>query len=284
MDSLRQEMATSERSQGMEIDDSLIAAAKGTSLERCTQNAKALDSKDHKRILTAECKEPRRGPEFKKEADFRRSEEKQKSNSTSTLYVRSTVQVPDVNGTLLSLSLLLHQMIQPAPALFDEVGGQWVEGGMEETSANTIFRFLKESYLIACWSPEVHIIAMVLITRLVGGTEVSFDSTSWNRILLCALMLAQKLWDDIPLANVDFPAIWANVYPDATSIDLYDINQMEVSFLRQLNYDVHVSRSTYLQFYFELHALATEGKQWSLSPLTDEQVACAAHPCCTRFS
>ena len=46
---------------------------------------------------------------------------------------------------------------------------------------------------------------------------------------------------------------------------------MEISFLRQLNYDVHVSRSTYLQFYFELHALATEGKQWSLDPLTDEQ-------------
>ena len=55
------------------------------------------------------------------------------------------------------------------------------------------------------------------------------------------------------------------------SIDLYDINQMEISFLQQLNFDVHVSRSTYLQFYFELHALTGEGKQWSLNPLTDEQ-------------
>ena len=86
-------------------------------------------------------------------------------------------------------------------------------------------RFMKESFDLAMWSPECNIIALVslmfllflvisrlcekvLITRLIGSTEVTFNFNNWDKILLCALLLAQKLWDDTPLANVDFPAIW----------------------------------------------------------------------------
>jgi hypothetical protein len=76
-----------------------------------------------------------------------------------------------------------------------------------------IFHFMKESFTLALWSPECNIIALVLITRLVGSTEVTLNYNNWDKILLCALLLAQKLWDDTPLANVDFPAIWQNVYP-----------------------------------------------------------------------
>ena len=41
--------------------------------------------------------------------------EKQKSNSTSTMYVQSTISVPDVDRILLSVGLLLEQMITEPP-------------------------------------------------------------------------------------------------------------------------------------------------------------------------
>jgi hypothetical protein len=75
---------------------------------------------------------------------------------------------------------------------------------------------------------------------------VQLTYNNWDKILLCALLLAQKLWDDTPLANVDFPAIWQNVYPQEV-IDLKVVNSMEKLFLVMLSYDVHVSRSTYTQ-------------------------------------
>jgi hypothetical protein len=55
MDSIRQEMAMDTQSQGMQIDNSLMAAAKGTSLERCAMGVNE-DRKDDKQII-AESKE-----------------------------------------------------------------------------------------------------------------------------------------------------------------------------------------------------------------------------------
>jgi hypothetical protein len=59
------------------------------------------------------------------------------------------------------------------------------------------------------------------------------------------------------------------VYPDE-SIDLSVINAMEKQFLMKLHYDVHVSRSTYTQFYFELRELSEQ--KFPLEPLNDDQV------------
>ena len=102
----------------MAIDDSMMAAAKGTSLERCAQKHTESKGEGSSSIsLRSESKEETalaERPGAKKANAYQ--EEKQKSNSTSTLYVRSTIQVPDIDGILLSVSLLLHQMIEPAPA------------------------------------------------------------------------------------------------------------------------------------------------------------------------
>jgi len=190
------------------------------------------------------------------------------------MFVQSTISVPDVDRILLSVSLLLEQMIcdptDDNADLFNpiEITGQARTRNPDQCRALHIFRFMKESFDLAMWSPECNIIALVLITRLIGSTEVTFNFNNWDKILLCALLLAQKLWDDTPLANVDFPAIWQCVYPNE-SIDLSVINSMEKQFLMKLHYDVHVSRSTYTQFYFELRELSEQ--KFPLEPLTDDQ-------------
>ena len=49
------------------------------------------------------------------------------------------------------------------------------------------------------------------------------------------------------------------------------INQMEKYFLAQLHYDVHVTRTTYTQFYFELRDLSDQ--VFPLKPLSEEDVS-----------
>jgi hypothetical protein len=224
--------------------------------------------------------------------------ERKKANSTSTLFVRSTISVPDVDKILLSVAVLLDQMVVPAP---DDLGtdpflrlmgdteervlwersGRRLEGAggdtaVREFSVDNIFHFMKSAFRIAQWSPECNVLAMVLLTRLVGSTQVTFNERNWEKLLLCSLLLAQKLWDDTPLANVDFPELWRQIYPNlgATgpgSCDLLLINQMERLFLEKLHYDIHVDRATYTKFYFELHALTDDKGQFALKPLGDRQ-------------
>jgi hypothetical protein len=69
-------------------------------------------------------------------------------------------------------------------------------------------------------------------------TEVTFNFNNWDKILLCSLLLAQKLWDDTPLANVDFPAIWqvqlllqcrdTNLKMRCVFYDLGDLDDLDV--------------------------------------------------------
>ena len=70
-------------------------------------------------------------------------------------------------------------------------------------------------FKIAQFSPECNIIALVYVNRLMALSGLMLHSKNWRPILLSALLLAQKVWDDKCLANIDFPIIWANAVPRA---------------------------------------------------------------------
>jgi hypothetical protein len=55
--------------------------------------------------------------------------------------------------------------------------------------------------------------------------------------VLCSLMLASKVWDDVSMWNVDF----CEIYP---KFPLYMINNWERHFLGALGFDVTVSAQT----------------------------------------
>ena len=63
----------------------------------------------------------------------------------------------------------------------------------------------------------------------------SFSERNWDKLLLCSLLLAQKMWDDTPLANKCFPELWHQIYPGCRDkMDLQLVNQMELLFLDML--------------------------------------------------
>eukprot|EP00455_Lapot_gusevi_P052226 TRINITY_DN792_c0_g2_i5.p1 TRINITY_DN792_c0_g2~~TRINITY_DN792_c0_g2_i5.p1 ORF type:complete len:138 (+),score=31.71 TRINITY_DN792_c0_g2_i5:88-501(+) len=90
-------------------------------------------------------------------------------------------------------------------------------------------------------------------------------SVNWRPVLLTALLVAQKVWDDRSLVNAHFSIIC----PLFTTSRL---NQFERCFLELLDYDVSVSSRLYAKYYFELRTLCEEQvfRAFPLAPLTSK--------------
>merc|ERR1719487_582900 len=79
------------------------------------------------------------------------------------------------------------------------------------------------------------------------------------------MVVAQKVWDDQSLLNVDFSVI-CNAYT------LQDINKLEKKFLELIEYNVSITASLYASYYFELRTLCEKAERdFMLKPLSEEQ-------------
>ncbi len=85
--------------------------------------------------------------------------------------------------------------------------------------------------------------------------------TNWRPLVLCSLLVAQKVWDDRYLSNADF----AFIYPFFTT---EEINRLEQKFLELIQYNVTVKASLYAKYYYELRTLYKDNeKEFPLTPL-----------------
>jgi hypothetical protein len=114
---------------------------------------------------------------------------------------------------------------------------------------------------ILLFSPECCIISLVYINRLIAFTELPLQPTNWRPLVLCSLLVAQKVWDDRYLSNADF----AFIYPFFIT---EEINRLEKKFLELIQYNVTVKSNLYAKYYFELRALFKDSeKEFPLTPL-----------------
>lgn len=124
----------------------------------------------------------------------------------------------------------------------------------ETPSVGQILDFIKALYDCAKFSPECCIIALVYINRLIAFTELPLQPTNWRPLVLVSLLVAQKVWDDKYLSNLDF----AFIYPFFTS---HEINILEKKFLELIQYNVAIKSTLYARYYFELRALFQDNEQ-----------------------
>ena len=165
-------------------------------------------------------------------------------------------------------------------------------------SSRDIFDFSVACFRIARWSMESHVYALVLILRVVKTTPLQLHCGNWRRLLLTSLLISQKLSDDVPLRNKEFPVVhrmvmkignplprrirvciqtedkvqkriqWTEHHDHAYRLEhwhqeqefvLKQINKMEITLLQLVGYDAFVSTATYYQVHDEL-MLMQKGK------------------------
>lgn len=212
-----------------------------------------------------------------------------KSSTTSTLFLTSTLSVPNNDEICLGVATVLHcQLLQDfeagrsCPKPFEAAALMFNEDAYRDrpteqpavTPIEDFYAFIKRAFELAQFSPECNILSLIFVNRCVAFTKMPVTAHTWRLLMLSALLVAQKVWDDRALANVDFPTVYATAAGtrDIGSVDVKVINRLERKFLELLGYNVSVSSSLYAKYYFELRTLAEENNMaWRLAPLTAEQ-------------
>mmetsp|Transcript_4281 Transcript_4281/g.8168 ORF Transcript_4281/g.8168 Transcript_4281/m.8168 type:complete len:590 (+) Transcript_4281:168-1937(+) len=192
---------------------------------------------------------------------------------------RNSVHKPDVQKCIAGLGFLLSYLVQEPPEAYVKnqswdifsVPGDKTKvrkpvnprerrenAGSAVVEASDVDSFLSNLYKICQWTSECHIIAFILMIRLVKTSEgkIVLHRYNWQCMLVVSLMVTQKLWDDVSLNNVDFPQVWRMVAPNGGEMDLKDVNFMEREFLSILGYSVGVNMRTYTNVYYDVMALA----------------------------
>ena len=79
---------------------------------------------------------------------------------------------------------------------------------------------------------------------------------NWRSILLSCLLLASKVWDDCSMWPVDFSCVCRKGPTSLQPFNLRRINELEVAFLKLINFNAHISASEYTRCYFYLQELS----------------------------
>jgi len=207
--------------------------------------------------------------------------EQRKFNSTSSLYINSTITKPNTDEIIFCLAIVIHDRVHDdeesiandkegaasAAALFpmnDEPLFDHLDRTNEVPSDDLIFKTIKMIFSTAAFSAECLIVALLYIERLRSSQKVPLLRSNWQPILLSAIVVAQKVWDDLALLNADFSLI-------CSRYTVREINVFERRLLELLEYNLSVPASLYAAYYFELRTLCENtGNEFCLKPLSEE--------------
>nr|CAD7437563.1 unnamed protein product [Timema bartmani] len=184
-----------------------------------------------------------------------------KSSSCSTIYLDdSTVSQPNLKNTVKCVALAIYYHIknrtsQRHISIFDEKLHPLTRDGViddydkHNPEHRQIYKFVRTLFNAAQLTAECAIITLVYLERLLTYAEVDITPATWKRIVLGAILLASKVWDDQAVWNVDYCQILKD-------ITVEDMNELERQFLEMLQFNINVPSSVYAKYYFDLRTLA----------------------------
>uniref|UniRef100_A0A4W5KRN5 Cyclin Y-like 1 n=1 Tax=Hucho hucho TaxID=62062 RepID=A0A4W5KRN5_9TELE len=203
-----------------------------------------------------------------------------KYSSCSTIFIDdSTVSQPNLKSTIkwwvpatfiLVFSLCLRDSDRSLD-IFDEkihpLSREPVPSDYSRTDPEhkLIYRFVRTLFSAAQLTAECAIVTLVYLERLLTYAEMDICPCNWKRIVLGAILLASKVWDDQAVWNVDYCQILKD-------ITVEDMNEMERQFLELLQFNINVPASVYAKYYFDLRSLSDDNNlRFPLEPLCNER-------------
>ncbi|XP_067844182.1 cyclin-Y-like protein 1 isoform X2 [Heptranchias perlo] len=200
-----------------------------------------------------------------------------KYSSCSTIYIDdSTVSQPNLKSTIKCVTLAIYYHTKNRDSdrsidIFDEKMHPLtreevpVDYYKRDPEHKHIYRFVRTLFSAAQLTAECAIVTLVYLERLLTYAEIDICPSNWKRIVLGAILLASKVWDDQAVWNVDY----CQILKDMT---VEDMNEMERQFLEMLQFNINVPASVYAKYYFDLRSLADDNNMnFPLEPLSKER-------------
>ncbi|XP_011482117.1 cyclin-Y-like protein 1 isoform X1 [Oryzias latipes] len=201
-----------------------------------------------------------------------------KYSSCSTIFLDdSTVSQPNLKSTIKCVSLAIYYHIKNRDSnrsldIFDEKKHPLSQRekvpddySVVDPEHKLIYRFIRTLFSSAQLTAECAIVTLVYLERLLTYAEIDICPCNWKRIVLGAVLLASKVWDDQAVWNVDYCQILKD-------ITVEDMNEMERHFLELLQFNINVPASVYAKYYFDLRSLADDNNlNFPLEPLSNKR-------------
>uniref|UniRef100_A0A668AZ69 Cyclin Y n=1 Tax=Myripristis murdjan TaxID=586833 RepID=A0A668AZ69_9TELE len=210
----------------------------------------------------------------KSQTDVRR-----KYSSCSTIFLDdSTVSQPNLKYTIKCVALAIYYHIKNREVdgrmlldIFDEKLHPLSKSEIppdydkHDPEQKQIYRFVRTLFSAAQLTAECAIVTLVYLERLLTYAEIDICPANWKRIVLGAILLASKVWDDQAVWNVDYCQILKD-------ITVEDMNELERQFLELLQFNINVPSSVYAKYYFDLRSLAEANNlSFPLEPLSRDK-------------
>nr|XP_040043298.1 cyclin-Y-like protein 1 isoform X4 [Gasterosteus aculeatus aculeatus] len=200
-----------------------------------------------------------------------------KFSSCSTIFLDdSTVSQPNLKSTIKCVTLAIYYHIKNRDSnrsvdIFDEkkhpLSREKVPDNYSvvDPEHKLIYRFIRTLFSSAQLTAECAIVTLVYLERLLTYAEMDICPCNWKRIVLGAILLASKVWDDQAVWNVDYCQI-------LKEMTVEDMNEMERHFLELLQFNINVPGSVYAKYYFDLRSLADDNNlSFPLEPLSNKR-------------
>ncbi|XP_010890405.1 cyclin-Y-like protein 1 [Esox lucius] len=200
-----------------------------------------------------------------------------KYSSCSTIFLDdSTVSLPNLKSTIKCVTLAIYYHIKNRDSnrsldIFDEKIHPLTREKVPDDYSSVdpehklIYRFVRTLFSSAQLTAECAIVTLVYLERLLTYAEIDICPCNWKRIVLGAILLASKVWDDQAVWNVDYCQILKD-------ITVEDMNEMERHFLELLQFNINVPASIYAKYYFDLRSLADDNNlNFPLEPLDNHR-------------
>ncbi|KAJ8336627.1 hypothetical protein SKAU_G00378470 [Synaphobranchus kaupii] len=202
-----------------------------------------------------------------------------KYSSCSTIFLDdNTVSQPNLKFTIKCVALAIYYHIKNRDTdgrmlvdIFDEKLHPLTKSEVpsdydkHDPEQKQIYRFVRTLFSAAQLTAECAIVTLVYLERLLTYAEIDICPSNWKRIVLGAILLASKVWDDQAVWNVDYCQILKD-------ITVEDMNELERQFLELLQFNINVPSSVYAKYYFDLRSLSeTNNLSSPVEPLSRDK-------------
>eukprot|EP00752_Nemacystus_decipiens_P001794 g1733.t1 len=146
------------------------------------------------------------------------------------------------------------EMASPGAGAVAAGGGGGGRGAAVVPPLREITTFYRDLYHRTCLKFDSIVLSLIYVERLMKATAGALRPQPWNwkSLIMSALVLSSKVWDDNSMWNRDF----SEIFP---SFSLGRLNQLEVAVLGVLRFNVKVLSSEYAKYYFHLRVMCVRG-------------------------